>query len=391
MFIPLQGGFMQADRRFLKRVFLIITYTVVLITLCVRISVCWRVLCGTVRVCFPFVLGGGMAFTLNVLMCVLERWLSGCIREKHLRRALALAGTLLLVITIFILMLQLVVPELGKSANLLLTRLPVLYEKLRTWFLSWYEGEAAPAWLSELQLDMEGLRAQLASFLQHGLTPVMEGAYGLMSGTVAGLVDFVIGLVFAVYVLLQKERLQEQARMLLYAYIPGKWAVQIEQLLHITNMTFRHFIAGQCMEALILGSLFFVAMTFFRVPYALMISVLIGVFALIPLFGAFVGCAVGVLLILTVSPAKALCFFILFLALQQIEGNLIYPHVVGNSVGLPSIWVLVAVTVGGSLMGIWGILLFIPLTSVLYTLLKRDVHRRLEGARVIKWNNGERT
>lgn len=376
---------MQENRHLLKSILLIITYTVVLITFCVHFSAVWKLVCLIVQVCFPFILGGGIAFALNVLMCVLEGGLSGWIKEKHLRRALALASTLLLVITLIVLVLYLIVPELGKSANLLLTRLPELYEKVQDWILYWYQGETAPAWLADLQLDMEGIRVWLSGLLRHGITPVMEGAFGLMSGTVTGLLDFVIGLVFAVYVLLQKERLQKQAGMLLYAYIPQKWAVQTEQLLHIISMTFRNFIAGQCVEAVILGSLFFVTMTIFRLPYALMISVLIGVLALIPLVGAFAGCAVGVLLILTVSPIKALWFLILFLMLQQIEGNLIYPHVVGNSVGLPSMWVLAAVTIGGSLMGIWGMLLFIPLTSVLYTLLKRDIYRRLQKHRgVIK-------
>lgn len=368
---------MQTDRRFLKNVLLIITYTVVFVTFCARFSAFWRIVCIAVQVCFPFILGGCMAFALNVLMCVLEQGLSSWIQKKHLRRALALASTLLLLITVLLLVLKLVIPELGKSANLLLMKLPELYEKLQSRFLEWYDGGAVPLWLSELQLDMQGLRTRLTGFLQHGITPVMEGAVGLMSGTVTGIVNFCIGLVFAVYILLQKERLGEQAKMLLYAYVPRRWAEKTERLFHIISTTFQNFIAGQCIEALILGSMFFVAMTFLRMPYALMISVLIGVMALIPLFGAFVGCAVGVLLILTVSPVKALWFLILFLALQQIEGNLIYPHVVGNSVGLPSIWVLAAVTVGGSLMGIWGMLIFIPITSVLYTLLKRDVHRRL--------------
>lgn len=376
---------MQENRRLLKSVLWIITYTVVLITFCVHFSAVWKLVCLIVQVCFPFILGGGIAFTLNVLMCVLESGLSGWIKEKHLRRALALASTLLLVITLIVLVLCLIVPELGKSANLLLARLPELYERAQDWILYWYQGETAPAWLSDMQLNLEEIRVWLSGLLRHGITPVMEGAVGLMSGTVTGLVDFVIGLVFAVYVLLQKERLQKQARMLLYAYIPRKWAVQTEELLHVISMTFRNFIAGQCVEAVILGSLFFAAMTIFRLPYALMISVLIGVLALIPLVGAFAGCAVGILLILTVSPIKALWFLILFLALQQIEGNLIYPHVVGNSVGLPSMWVLAAVTIGGSLMGIWGMLLFIPLTSVLYTLLKRDIYRRLQKHRgVIK-------
>ena len=289
-----------------------------------------------------------------------------------------MSSTLLLVMAVLSLVLGLVVPALARSANLLLTRLPLIYEKLQVWVLDWYGTGAVPEWLSELQLDMEGLQVRLYSFLQHGITPLMQSAFGIMSGTVMGFVDFMIGLVFSVYLLLQKERLGEQADKFMRAYIPRRWAITLRELLHIASETFRHFITGQCMEAFILGSLFFVTMTFLRIPYAPMISVLIGVLALIPLFGAFAGCILGTLLLLTVSPVKALWFLLLFFALQQIEGNLIYPHVVGNSVGLPSIWVLAAVTVGGSLMGIWGMLLFIPLASVLYTLLKKDVYRRLE-------------
>ncbi len=159
----------------------------------------------------------------------------------------------------------------------------------------------------------------------------------------------------------------------------------MKQVLHVLSLageTFAHFITGQCIEAVILGSMFFVSMTVFRFPYALLVGVLISFTALIPVFGGIIGCWVGFFLILMVSPMQAVMFLVLFLVLQQIEGNLIYPHVVGNSVGLPSIWVLVAVTLGGSLMGIVGMLIFIPLVSVLYTLFREWAYKRLKQKRI---------
>ena len=190
--------------------------------------------------------------------------------------------------------------------------------------------------------------------------------------------DWLIAIVFACYLLIGKEKLNRQVHRVLQAYLPDKWRHRVLEVLGLTSRTFASFITGQCLEALILGCMFFLAMTIGKFPYALVISVLIGFTALIPYVGAFLGCAVGILMIFTVNPVKALVFIILFNVLQQIEGNVIYPRVVGKSVGLPATWVLVAITVGGSLMGIVGMLIFIPLVSVCYTLLRRDVGRRLD-------------
>lgn len=198
---------------------------------------------------------------------------------------------------------------------------------------------------------------------------------------------FLIALIFSFYILLQKERLARQARQVLYALLPERAADRTLDILRLTNRTFSSFLSGQCLEAVILGTLFVVAMTIFQMPYALLVGVLIALTALIPIVGAFIGCAVGALLILIVDPVKALMFVVLFLVLQQVEGNLIYPHVVGSSVGLPSIWVLCAVTLGGSLMGIVGMLVFIPLCSVLYALFRTYVKDRLVRKKVptSKW------
>ena len=186
-----------------------------------------------------------------------------------------------------------------------------------------------------------------------------------------------IAFVFACYILLQKEKLGLQCRKALFALLPKRVAERVISVCSLSHRVFSSFITGQCVEAVILGTMFFVAMSILKMPYALLVGCLIAVTALIPIVGAFIGCGVGAFLILMVSPMQALIFVIMFLILQQVEGNLIYPHVVGSSVGLPSIWVLFAVTVGGSLMGVLGMLLFIPLTSVLYTLFREFVYKRL--------------
>ena len=200
---------------------------------------------------------------------------------------------------------------------------------------------------------------------------------GLIGGVVSGVSTFVIGLIFSFYLLMQKEKLARQGRQVLYALLPERKADHALDILRLSSRTFSSFLSGQCLEAVILGTLFVIAMTIFRMPYALLVGVLIALTALIPIVGAFIGCAVGAILIAITDPWKALMFIVLFLVLQQIEGNLIYPHVVGSSVGLPSIWVLAAVTLGGNLMGIVGMLFFIPLCSVLYALFRGYVQKRL--------------
>jgi len=207
----------------------------------------------------------------------------------------------------------------------------------------------------------------------------MEAAKNIISGVST----FFIAFVFSCYILMQKERLSVQVRKLMYAFIPEDWTNIFIALGSLTYKTFSSFLTGQCVEAVILGMMFFIVMSIFNFPYAMLVSVLIAFTALIPVFGAFIGCAVGTLLILLVNPMKGLIFVVVFLVLQQIEGNFIYPHVVGNSVGLPSMWVLAAVSVGGSLFGVVGMLVFIPIVSVIYTILRGIVNRRLKEKKIM--------
>ena len=313
----------------------------------------------------PFLIGSAIAFILNVPMRAFEKWLPAKMKPGR-RRALAMLLVLVAVVAVVALVLGLVIPQLGATVTQIGNQLPLFWTSVQRWALELMDTypELAAA-LDEavggmMTTDWKGLVSTITSWLTSG------GAAGL-GGTLTA----------AGYVLAQKERLGTQARMLLYAFAPRARADRVMEVAGLAHRTFSKFISGQCTEAVILGSLFAVAMTLCRMPYVLLISVLIAFTALIPIFGAFIGCGVGAFLILVDDPIQALWFVVLFLCLQQIEGNLIYPRVVGSSVGLPSIWVLAAVTVGGSLMGIAGMLLMIPLASVCYSLLRANTHARL--------------
>ena len=219
------------------------------------------------------------------------------------------------------------------------------------------------------------------AFFQNGAGNVLNSTFSAIGSIVSGVATFVIAFVFACYVLLQKEKLGVQVQKVMRAFLQEKRVDWCLEVFGLASKAFSSFFTGQCVEALILGTMFFIVMNILNMPYALLVSVLIAFTALIPIFGAFIGCFVGAFLILMVAPLKALIFVIVFLVLQQIEGNLIYPKVVGSSVGLPSIWVLAAVTIGGNLMGVVGMLIFIPITSVVYTLFRASVYKRLRKKR----------
>ena len=216
------------------------------------------------------------------------------------------------------------------------------------------------------------------SFLGNGAGNMMNTTVSAVGSIISGVATFFIAFSFSCYILFQKEKLHLQIRKVFFAFLPKEKAKALLQICSLTYRTFANFLTGQCLEAIILGCMFCVTLSILRMPYALLIGVLIAFTALVPIFGAFIGCAVGSFLIFMVSPKQAILFIIVFLVLQQMEGNLIYPHVVGESVGLPSIWVLAAVTIGGNLMGIVGMLVFIPLLSVLYTIFREFVYLRLK-------------
>jgi len=329
----------------------------------------------------PFFLGGSIAFVLNVPMRAIERRLLA--GKQRGRRPAALLLALAAVIGVLTLAGAVIAPGVKEAVLSIAEQLPDAFARLEQWTL---ELQAylpqIEAFIIDLDIDWQTVSRSITGLVKNWGASLMSSGGGLIGGVVSGVTTFVIGLIFSFYLLLQKERLARQGRQVLYALLPEKRADRALEVLRLANRTFSSFLSGQCLEACILGTLFVVAMTIFRLPYALLVGVLIALTALIPIVGAFIGCVVGALLIAVTSPVKALLFVVLFLVLQQVEGNLIYPHVVGNSVGLPSIWVLAAVTVGGGLMGVVGMLVFIPLCSVVYALFREYVLGRLAEKRV---------
>lgn len=326
----------------------------------------------------PFLLGGAIAFVLNVPMRFIEKQIRPGKPCKG-RRAVSLTLALLAVAGILVIVMVLVVPEIFTTLKGLQSSVPVFFANAQEQLEYFFAGNPdIVTYINSIEVNWEQLMQQTIAFLSDGAGTVLSTTFSAAMSIVNGVTCFGIGLIFAIYILLQKEVLARQSRKLLQAFLPERTGAQISEVAVLTEHTFSNFLTGQCVEAVILGSMFFVVLTILKMPYALLIGVLIAFTALIPVFGAFIGCAVGAFLILIANPVQALVFIGVFLVLQQIEGNLIYPHVVGNSVGLPSIWVLVAVTLGGSMMGILGMLIFIPLVSVFYTLLRNQVNGRLK-------------
>ena len=338
----------------------------------------------------PFLLGGAIAFILNVPMRAIEGLLPAGKRWKSLRRPLALVLTLAAVTGVVTLAVCVISPGVGEAVRSITGQIPAALQRLQE------QTEELESWLPQLEAFAGELDFDWRALTEKAVSLARDWGGGLVSsggvfigGLVSGVSTFVIGLIFSFYVLLQKERLSRQGRQALYALFPERWADQGLTVLRLANRTFSSFLSGQCVEAVILGTLFVIAMTIFRMPYALLVGVLIALTALIPVVGAFIGCVVGALLIAVTNPWQAVGFVVMFLVIQQIEGNLIYPHVVGSSVGLPSIWVLAAVTLGGKLMGVAGMLFFIPLCSVLYALFRGFVKERLKVRKIPpqKWRD----
>lgn len=331
----------------------------------------------------PFLAGGAIAFVLNIPMRAIEEKLLGRWKGKwanRIKRPLCLFLSIVLIVAILAFVIIMVVPKLQETVVLLGVQVPVFAKELLTKLEEMASSD--PALLEKLnelekvKIDWNALFDKAGGFLATGMGSVLNSAVVVASSIIGGVVNAFIAIVFAIYILAQKENLSDQGHRILSAYLPAGVCSEVERVLSLLYRNFSNFISGQCLEAVILGTMFVVAMTILRFPYALLIGVLIAFLALIPIVGAFVGCFLGALLLLMNDPVQAVGFVVLFLVLQQIEGNLIYPHVVGGSVGLPSLWVLVAVSVGGSLFGIVGMLCFIPLVSTGYTLLRENVNAR---------------
>lgn len=387
---------MNLDQKTMRKLALLIAFAVLLFVGLENWSTVAAVLTRVLGLAAPFLLGGCIAFILNVPMAFLERSLFGRVKAKW-KRPVSMVLSMLLVVGIITLSFVLIVPQLGRSIRSITASFPEFYTEAMSWLGSLSaQMPALGDILTDVQvnwsaIDWQQVGETALKFL-NGTGDLLGSTWGVATSVLSGFVNFFLGAFFALYVLMQKEKLGRQVKKLLFATLPERIAESFLSVCSLAQQTFGSFITGQCAEACILGLMFFISMSLLRFPYALLISVLIGVTALIPIFGSFIGCVFGAFFILIENPMQALWFLVLFIVLQQIEGNFVYPHVVGNSVGLPSIWVLVAVSVGGASMGVIGMLVFIPLFSVLYALLRGYTNRRLaeRGVPPEKWGGKPR-
>lgn len=370
---------MDLNKKNMKNLMVLIVFAVLVLVGVQRIENLAAGFVFLMRIVFPFILGGAMAFILNIPMHFLEGRLFAKAKKKKLVRPVSLVLSILFVVAILQIVLVVVIPEIAATFASISKNIEAFLPKLEQWLTEAFpDSEQLEMWIDSLEFNWDKILQGAVNFLKNGAGNVLSSTVTVAKTVINSLMNFFVGFVFACYILLQKEKLSVQVKKVLYAFLPRHAVEKTLQVAALSYKTFSNFVTGQCLEAVILGTMFFVSMSVLRFPYALLVGVLIAFTALIPIFGAFIGCVLGTFLILVSNPVQAIGFVILFFVLQQVEGNLIYPHVVGGSVGLPSIWVLVAVTVGGSLMGVVGMLIFIPLSSVLYALFKGWVHKRLE-------------
>lgn len=368
----------------IKKIRELIVFTALLVVALWKFDVVLGVLKTIGQIIFPFILGGAIVFVINVPMSFLEKKIFENIKKENkaarkLARPVSLLLTIVLVIGVIALVMIGVIPQLTKTMGSLMINITDFIPQIKIWIRDFFhDNREIMNLVDQVQFKPDQAIRWGISLLGNGAGNMMNTTVSAVGSVVSGLATFFIAFSFACYVLFQKEKLHVQIRKVLFAFLPKQKADAFLKVCSLTYRTFANFLTGQCLEAVILGCMFVVTLSILRMPYALLIGVLIAFTALIPIFGAFIGCAVGSFLIFMVSPKQAIIFIIVFLVLQQIEGNLIYPHVVGESVGLPSIWVLAAVTIGGNLMGIVGMLVFIPLLSVVYTIFRKVVYQRLK-------------
>jgi predicted PurR-regulated permease PerM len=373
---------MHIDKKTIRNIFIGVACIIVLYWLLNewdRVQRVWDFVDGILA---PFVVGAIFAFILNVPMRAVEGWLKA-VKNDRARRALALLLTILMICLVIAGVIMLLIPQLEKTIMSLVEQLPIFFTKVEELVYDFLEERPEVlAWVNE-NIDLEQLN--WATLIETALSTMGNSLASILNSTISvvgtfsgAVVNAVISLVFAFYCLGNKENLARQGRKIGYAIFPEKVFDEVVRVLRMTNSTFSNFITGQCIEAVILALLFVIAMAIFRMPYIPLICVIICVTALVPLVGAFAGCILGAFFILVNDPMQAVTFVIMFLIIQQFEGNVIYPRVVGSSIGLPGMWVLLSVAVGGGLMGVAGMFMMVPLASVLYSLIRKYTAMRLD-------------
>lgn len=377
---------MDLNKENTKKIIGIIAFGIILYFVLQNIVVIKNACASIINIMSPFLFGAGLAFVLNIPMDMFERKLfkpkkmkNGNIKQNKFKRPISIILSVILIILIISFIIKLVIPQLISVIFMFIREVPGLAYDIKEWAIDLTDQYPDISnQIQSIEINWEKITNDLISFISNLAGSLVTSSIGVVVSLIGGIFDSIIAIVFAIYILTGKEKLKNQATKIVKAYLPKEKAEYVLEISSLSKNTFYNFITGQCTEAVILGALCFLGMLLLRLPFAATISILVGVMALIPIVGAFIGIIIGAILILSVMPIKSVVFIIFLLLLQQFEGNVIYPRVVGNSVGLPGMWVLVAVVLGGSLGGILGLLIGLPIISVLYTIFKNDVNKRLK-------------
>ncbi len=374
----------EFNRHTIKKILFIITFTVLLFWVLYHFSTLFSLIRNVTRVLMPFLIGLGFAFIFNVLLRPIEGlWNRAWAKKesywtKRLKRPVCLLISVAIIGLAIFILIFIITPQITDTATSIIRMLPYYTYQIESWWdqLVAFFGERN-IMLPQLELNVTEIGRWASSLLSNNSNVFFDTTIGITTSIFSAVFNVILAIAFSIYILAQKETLTIQIKKIMYAFLPERHVQIILEISDLTNKTFTRFVTGQLTEALIIGFLCFIGMGLMNMPYAPVVAVLVGVTALIPVFGAFIGTAIGAFLILMVEPIKALWFVLFILVLQQVEGNLIYPKVVGKSVGLPSMWVLAAVTIGGNAFGIVGMLLGVPICSVIYSIFKKVVNSRL--------------
>ena len=379
------GNTLELNKKTMQRIMLLITFAVLLFWGLYNISTIGGLFSNLFSLLAPLLIGVCIAFVLNLMMVGLERLWDRALAKwrshwnAKLKRPVCLTLTMVLFLGIIFAIFFILIPRLEEAGSTLAANIPTYVDQFQAWWKNLSDfADSHGVTLPELTLSAEQVRDTITGFLQERGDSVVNTTLNITSSIVGALVNILLALVFSLYMLAQKETLLAQSKRLLRRALPRRAADKLLAVLHLTNNAFSSFVTGQVTEAVILGTLCCLGMLLLRLPYALPVSVIIAALSLIPIFGAWIGAATGAFLIVFQSPIKALTFLIFLLILQQVEGNLIYPRVVGKSVGLPGLWVLAAVTIGGGAFGILGMLLGVPVCSVVYSLVQAYIRTKPE-------------
>ncbi len=374
---------MELNRKTVRTIVYLITFAILLNVVVHNLNDVRRWATSGVGMLAPIIIGFAIAFVINIPVSVIEKHL---LKERRgrfwgilhrFRRPISIAVSFVVVLAILVTVLGIVVPQFTAALIGAIGKLQPLVEQLRV-YLTEYEDEAPELvrWINSFNINWEGIKTQVTNSLKNGIVPAVNFVTTAATSVFGTTTNLILGIILSINVLSIKEKLARQVKSVVRAYIKSERAERIIEIGRMSHGVFASFIGGQVTEALILAGLCYVGMLIFRFPYAFLISVVVGVTALVPIFGAWVATGIGAILILTVKPVLALWFVVFFVILQQIEGNMIYPRVVGTKVGLPAMWVLIAITIGGGTLGVAGMLLSVPTCAVVYTLVRESVKKR---------------